>query len=202
MRHMRVLKLALSAAFIMFVTEVAAESQVSLSPGAILRDCADCPEIVVIPPGAFEMGSDHMEPMRDSESRPEGPIRTVTIDKSFAAGRFEVTKAEYDAFIAATGYTPTNACVTWGDAIRCQASRGRTRAWDGPQQIMNRLSASIGTMLRRTPSGSLGVPVTPIACSPKQNGSMRLKRVQQRRGRGGKTRAGFANLAMFLISPA
>ena len=98
----------------MFVTEVAAESQVSLSPGAILRDCADCPEIVVIPPGAFEMGSDHMEPMRDSESRPEGPIRTVTIDKSFAAGRFEVTKAEYDAFIAATGYTPTNACVTWG----------------------------------------------------------------------------------------
>ena len=86
----------------------------SLSPGAILRDCADCPEMVVVAPGRFEMGSDHMEPMRDDELRPEGPIRTVTIQKPFAAGRFEITHAQYAAFVEATGYSPTNACVTWG----------------------------------------------------------------------------------------
>lgn len=87
---------------------------VDLPPGAIFQDCADCPELVVIPPGSFQMGSDHMEPMRDNESRPEGPIRNVSIAKSFAAGRYEVTHAEYRTFVEETGYVPTNACVTWG----------------------------------------------------------------------------------------
>lgn len=88
--------------------------QLSLEAGAVIRDCADCPELVVIPPGSFQMGSDHMEQMRDDELRPEGPIRTVSIEQPFAAGRFEVTNAEYATFVAATGYVPTNACVTWG----------------------------------------------------------------------------------------
>lgn len=87
---------------------------VELSPGAIVKDCADCPEMVVIPAGSFEMGSEHLELMRDNEMRPEGPIREVKIAQPFAAGRYEVTHAEYNAFIAETGYTPTNACVTWG----------------------------------------------------------------------------------------
>lgn len=91
-----------------------ADGRIDLSAGAIFRDCADCPDLVVIPSGSFQMGSSHMEPMRDSESRPEGPIRTVTIEKSFAAGRHEVTHAEYNAFVTETGYVPTNACVTWG----------------------------------------------------------------------------------------
>ena len=86
----------------------------SLSPGAVLSDCTDCPEVVVIPPGTFTMGSDHMEPMRDDELRPEGPVRSITIAKPFAVGRYEVTKAQFETFINATGYDPTNACVTWG----------------------------------------------------------------------------------------
>lgn len=89
-------------------------AQLSLKPGAIIRDCADCPELVVIPTGSFQMGSDHMEEMRDDEFRPEGPIRNVSIDQPFAAGRYEVTNKEYAAFVEATGYVPTNACVTWG----------------------------------------------------------------------------------------
>lgn len=91
-----------------------AEGLVGLKPGAILKDCSDCPELVVVPSGSFVMGSDHMEPMRDSESRPEGPIRTVEVAQAFAAGRYEVTHAEYQTFVSETGYRPTNACVTWG----------------------------------------------------------------------------------------
>lgn len=87
---------------------------VTLSPGAVFRDCADCPEMVIIPPGRFEMGSDRSEQMRDDELRPLGPIRTVTIAEPFAAGRFEVTHGEYSRFVAETGYTPASRCVTWG----------------------------------------------------------------------------------------
>jgi len=93
--------------------------KISMEPGAILRDCSDCPEMVVISTGSFQMGSEHMEQMRDDELRPEGPVRSVRITKPFAAGRYEVTNAEYATFIDATGYVPTNACVTWGgrDAV-------------------------------------------------------------------------------------
>lgn len=92
----------------------ASAQSVNLTPGSILSDCADCPEVVVVPPGTFTMGSDHMEPMRDNELRPEGPIREVTITEPFAVGRFEITHAQFAMFIEDAGYTPTDACVTWG----------------------------------------------------------------------------------------
>lgn len=84
-----------------------------LEPGATFRDCSDCPEMVVIPAGSFEMGSEFLNQMRDNEMRPEGPIHTVTIAKPFAAGKFEVTHAQYAQFVEETGYTPATSCVTW-----------------------------------------------------------------------------------------
>ena len=93
--------------------EPAQAETVSLEPGAVFRDCADCPEMVVIPPGTFQMGSDHMEQMRDDELRPEGPIRMINIPRPFAAGRFEITKADYTRFVSATGYAPVDLCVSW-----------------------------------------------------------------------------------------
>lgn len=85
----------------------------SADAGTVFQDCPTCPEMVVIPPGSFEMGSDFMNPMRDNEMRPEGPIHSVTISKPFAVGRYEVTHAEFAAFIEETGYTPATSCVTW-----------------------------------------------------------------------------------------
>ncbi len=104
----------LPAVLIILLSESAAAQSVSLSPGASFKDCTDCPDMVVIPGGTFQMGSDRKEQMRDNELRPEGPIRTVTIAKPFAAGRFEVTNAQYAAFVEATGYSATNGCVTSG----------------------------------------------------------------------------------------
>jgi formylglycine-generating enzyme required for sulfatase activity len=79
-------------------------------PGERFRDCDQCPELVVVPPGTFTMGSDVINPMRGGEMRPEGPARTVSIARAFAAGRTEVTNRQFAAFVDATGYRPSTQC--------------------------------------------------------------------------------------------
>jgi formylglycine-generating enzyme required for sulfatase activity len=64
------------------------------------RDCADCPEMVVIPAGRFTMGSPLSESGRGSD---EGPQREVVVSRPLAVGKFEVTFAEWDACVAAGG---------------------------------------------------------------------------------------------------
>jgi len=83
-------------------------AEVSLESGAVFKDCADCPDMVVVPPGSFKMGFDGGEP-----ERYEGPVRDVTIDYAFALGRVEVTQAEYAAFVAATRHVSGTACAIW-----------------------------------------------------------------------------------------
>jgi formylglycine-generating enzyme required for sulfatase activity len=73
--------------------------------GTIIQDCRDCPELVVIPPGSFKMGSLEGEP-----DRPETPIRDVRIAYSFAAGKTAVTNDQFARFIAATFYRPAQGC--------------------------------------------------------------------------------------------
>jgi serine/threonine-protein kinase len=58
-------------------------------------DCNDCPSMVVIPAGTFQMGS------KQGRSN-EKPVHPVTIRKPFALGKYEVTFAEYDVFAKAT----------------------------------------------------------------------------------------------------
>jgi len=72
----------------------------AFAPGERFRDCPTCPQMVVLPAGAFTMGSPPDEPSRDSD---EGPLQTVTIERPFAVGMFEVTFAEWEACRAAGG---------------------------------------------------------------------------------------------------
>ena len=69
-------------------------------PGGVLRDCPSCPEMVVIPAGEFQMGSPEEWPWEE-----EQPQHRVRVGR-FALGRYEVTRAEYAAFSAATGRDP------------------------------------------------------------------------------------------------
>src|SRR5262245_23525711 len=73
----------------------------------IFRDCADCPEMAEIPAGEFMMGSPPDEPpvRLPGQMSIESPQRRVTLAKPFAAGRFEVTFAEWDACVADRGCT-------------------------------------------------------------------------------------------------
>ena len=79
------------------------------------RDCPECPQMVEVPAGAFTMGSPAGEPGRDVD---EGPQHRVTITRPFAAGRCEVTFAEWDACAAAGGCRLRPSDQGWGRADR------------------------------------------------------------------------------------
>lgn len=61
-------------------------------PGQAFRDCAECPQMVVVPAGRFVMGSPQREPER---FRDEGPQHTVEIRKPFAVSRFAIRFDEW-----------------------------------------------------------------------------------------------------------
>lgn len=61
--------------------------RIGFKPGDIFSDCANCPELVVVPAGSFGMGS---------SSDYEKPVHRVSIAKDFAIGRREVTFNEWD----------------------------------------------------------------------------------------------------------
>ena len=75
-------------------------------PGEMFRDCPDCPDMVVIPAGTFTMGAPKDEPGFYDE---DGPQRTVKIHQ-FAAGKFDVTKGQWSAFVAATDRPTVEGC--------------------------------------------------------------------------------------------
>jgi formylglycine-generating enzyme required for sulfatase activity len=82
-------------------------------PSYAFRDCATCPEMVVIPAGSFKMGSPDDEADRNGD---EGPQRMVTIARPFAVGKFEVTFAEWAACVTGGGCkgNPAPADEGWG----------------------------------------------------------------------------------------
>ena len=65
-------------------------------PGTAIRDCDECPDLVVVPAGAFRMGD-----LSGGGDVDERPVRTVTIARAFAVARHETTFAEWDACAAA-----------------------------------------------------------------------------------------------------
>jgi formylglycine-generating enzyme required for sulfatase activity len=66
------------------------------------QECHDCPAMVGIPAGKFLMGSPKDEPGRFDT---EGPQHIVSI-KAFALGKYDITSAEFLAFLKSTGYRP------------------------------------------------------------------------------------------------
>ena len=85
-----------------------------------IRDCGECPELVVAPAGEFLMGSPDSERGRFSS---EGPVHRVTIAEPFAVGVYEVTFEEWDA------------CVRGGG---CGGYRPRDRGWGrGRRPVIN-----------------------------------------------------------------
>ncbi len=74
----------------------------ALADGQVFRECTEdfvCPDMVVIPAGAFVMGSPDSEADRAER---EGPQRMVTFARSFAVSRFEITFAAWSQCVAQT----------------------------------------------------------------------------------------------------
>jgi hypothetical protein len=79
---------------------LSAAEECALKSKDVFKECAQCPEMVVVPAGSFTMGSPDSEAGRVGD---EGPQHTVTFARAFAAGRFAVTFDEWDACIADGG---------------------------------------------------------------------------------------------------
>jgi formylglycine-generating enzyme required for sulfatase activity len=90
-------------------------SQTAPMAGTFFRDCPECPEMVVLPAGEFVMGASAGEEDREFLS-PEfrnrsTPQRRVNI-RSFSAGRYEVTRQQFQVFAEATGHRGEG-CFAW-----------------------------------------------------------------------------------------
>ncbi len=123
-----ILSLALAWAFVPRATSAGAD-QSPPQVGQVFRDCSDCPEMVVIPPGSFLMGSSDEETARDLEAispsderefaqrylRYEHPQHEVRFERSFALGKYGVTRGEFAAFVRETGYSVDGGCKLFID---------------------------------------------------------------------------------------
>ena len=77
----------------------------------VYKDCADCPEMVVIPAGEVEIGgtAEDIALTTPAAAAPEQPRHKVTL-RSFAMGRTTVTRAQFSLFAAETGYKVVGTC--------------------------------------------------------------------------------------------
>jgi formylglycine-generating enzyme required for sulfatase activity len=89
---------------------LSAGEECALKPKAVFRECAQCPEMVVVPAGSFTMGSPAGEEGRYGD---EGPQHVVKIGRPFAVGQFHVTVDQFAAFVAETRYDAGSKCLAW-----------------------------------------------------------------------------------------
>ena len=99
-------------------------------PGQSIKECRNCPELMVLPSGTFMMGSPADEP----ERRESEVYRSVTIARTFAMGKTEVTWDQWEACVRDRfcdgpaidvalrtnegDGTPNKAYVDWGRGTR------------------------------------------------------------------------------------
>jgi len=82
----------------------------ALKPKDVFRECVACPEMTVVPDGFVMMGSARTEVGHEDSERPR---HRVGISRPFALGRFEVTRAQFEEFLRATGHdTGDEECYT------------------------------------------------------------------------------------------
>ena len=82
-----------------------------VKPGAVFKDCAECPEMVVLPTGSFSMGS-------KKGHRREQPVQSIIIAKPLAAARSETTLEEWDDCHSAGGCSKKAPDKDWGRGRR------------------------------------------------------------------------------------
>lgn len=70
--------------------------QAAQASSETFQDCTECPVMVVIPAGQFEMGAPVNEHLRQTC---EGPVHRVSFQKPFAFSKFEITWHEWEACV-------------------------------------------------------------------------------------------------------
>lgn len=75
--------------------------------GQSWRDCDTCPTMVAVPAGAVMLGS-HADTIDRGSG--EGPKREVRIGYALAVGQTEITRAQWQEFVAATDFKTADGC--------------------------------------------------------------------------------------------
>ena len=122
-------------------TSPVAPKPIAEVPLAVFKDCSDCPEMVVIPAGSFDMGGTGSD---------ELPVHRVTL-RSFAMGKTEVTQGQWRAIM---GGNPSH-FSNCGDTCPVE-----NVTWNDAKQFVGRLSAKTGKtyrLMRKTARLLIGV---------------------------------------------
>ena len=85
-----------------------------------LQDCPQCPRMVVIPAGTYEMGSQSGEGAHDEVHR-----HRVKLPEPIAIGMFEVTRGEFHHFLEETNRSGGSACWHY-DGVETREGPGPT----------------------------------------------------------------------------
>jgi formylglycine-generating enzyme required for sulfatase activity/uncharacterized RDD family membrane protein YckC len=105
--------------------------------GEIFRDCAECPEMVVVPAGHFMMGAAQQEQSSDGDDAArERPRHEVRFERPFAVGIFAVTREQFEEFVRRTNNPMEGGCSFWDgskEAIDPARSFRDPRFSGGPQ---------------------------------------------------------------------
>lgn len=132
--------LLLSAECIFAVTAAPADERqvkdvAAAKAGTVFRDCPDCPEMLVIPAGSFNMGSPESEKVWATKHgaslesvSDEAPQHRVTL-RSFAIGKYDVTRGEFAAFVRETGYSVGDGCF---ESSMPKANKLADARWQSP----------------------------------------------------------------------
>lgn len=111
-------RFAVAAALAVVAPNAAAQTDRSAA-GPLLKDCADCPEMVAIPAGRFLMGAAPGEEAREQLSEPfrhrSLPQHAVNVAR-FYAGKFEITRGQYRVFAETTG-RGSDGCFAWTGTV-------------------------------------------------------------------------------------
>jgi formylglycine-generating enzyme required for sulfatase activity len=110
-----------------------------LPAGSSFRDCAQCPEMIVIPAGAFLMGSSS----EDAANADEQPQHEVSIANAFAVSRTEITFDQWNACSAA------DICVQGGSGGHGRGDLPVSNvSWNDAQAYVGWLNATTGEHYR------------------------------------------------------
>ena len=91
--------------------QAARDLQYELEYDGEFQECPQCPPMVVVPAGTYEMGSPSGEGAIDEEGR-----HRVTIPEPIAIGMFEVRRAEFTHFMEETNRSGGSACWQYDGA--------------------------------------------------------------------------------------
>ena len=112
------------------------KEEAEMRPGKAFKDCPECPEVVILPAGSFQMGSSSSEAVRYDD---EGPVHTVAIARPFAIGKTAVTQGQWKAIM---GSNPSH-FSSCGDSCPVE-----TVSWNDAQDYVKKLNEKTGKTYR------------------------------------------------------